>query len=69
MDVNDKIQPVMNQRGYYVAVHTEGGEVPSDLADQCWTSERDARIGLSKFFSNYVETPVINKKEDKVEEV
>lgn len=69
MDANNKIQPIMNPRGYYIAAHTEGGEVPSDLLGQCWTSEREARIGLASFFSTYVETSDIEKKEVKVEEV
>lgn len=45
MDVN-KLKPMMNQRGFYEVLTTDGSKVPTELSDQIWTSEREANFAI-----------------------
>lgn len=43
----------MNEMGQFFLQTADGSQLPTILADQKFTSERDARIGLTRFIAKY----------------
>lgn len=45
-DNNKVLQPIRNERGYFIIANSEGGPVPASLEKQIWLSEREAAIAV-----------------------